>query len=306
MSKIVVTAGGYADIDVFACAVAYAELLTLEGKQATTVIPKILTASITPTVLSWGAIYETDYTPTGDETFVLVDISDPDAFAPYVVHERIAEVYDHRYGHEEYWKEKLDKDAHIEMVGACATLIFEEFEERGKFPVMSTLSAKLLLAAIVSNTLNFNATLTTGRDRSAYEKLKVGSVLAEEWVAEYFKEQEELIFSDFERWLLADTKQFTIQGKPFIIGQIELWNARPVIAERLSHIDTAYREYGDIPWVVNIVSISEGKSYLYARHPVAQVALVQALGVLFEKNIAITKELFMRKQIFKALLESRK
>jgi len=79
ITQTIVTAGAKgADIDVFACAVAYAELLRLEGHEATPVIADSFTSSVTPSILKWGAEYKTEYEPDGSENFVLVDISDPD------------------------------------------------------------------------------------------------------------------------------------------------------------------------------------------------------------------------------------
>ena len=52
MKKIVITAGEtFADIDVLACAIAYSQLLTLEGKANEVVLPGPLNSSNTPTIL---------------------------------------------------------------------------------------------------------------------------------------------------------------------------------------------------------------------------------------------------------------
>ncbi len=48
MSPIVITTGqAFADIDAVACAIAYAELLTLEGKSSEVVLPGTLNNSVT-------------------------------------------------------------------------------------------------------------------------------------------------------------------------------------------------------------------------------------------------------------------
>ena len=53
--KIVVTAGQtFNDIDVLACAIAYSELLLLEGKKSEVVLPGPLNNSVTNIIRSWG------------------------------------------------------------------------------------------------------------------------------------------------------------------------------------------------------------------------------------------------------------
>ena len=103
--------------------------------------------------------------------YVLVDISDPNHMEPFVTLENVAEVYDHHYGHEQLWKEKLPHSTYIERVGACATLIWEKFKENAFHSSISTLNANLLYTAIFANTLNFKSQVTSDRDLLASEEL---------------------------------------------------------------------------------------------------------------------------------------
>jgi inorganic pyrophosphatase/exopolyphosphatase len=113
--------------------------------------------------------------------YVVVDISDPTHFARFVIVEKVAAVYDHRWGHEVYWKEKLGKNARIEPLGTCATLIWEEFVNAGLGHGVDPLSANLLYTAILSNTLNLNARITKERDRKALVELKPYTDLPVAW-----------------------------------------------------------------------------------------------------------------------------
>src|SRR3989344_4504224 len=115
MEKIIVTTGQpFTDIDALACAIAYTELLRLEGKDAEAVLPGPLNKSITNEIKSWNL-----------------------------------------------------KFLKTEMVGACATLIWEEYVKRKKSNEISEMSGNLLSTAIISNTLNFNAMVTTDRDKKS-------------------------------------------------------------------------------------------------------------------------------------------
>ncbi len=300
--RIVVTAGeGGPDIDVLACVAAYAELLALEGKEAIPVIPGNFTSSVTPSVLKWGAKYETNYVPVGSEKFVLVDISNPERFPDFVNLDHVSEIYDHRYGHEEYWKEKLRENSHIEMVGACGTLIWEEFKKRGKSNEITLCSARLLLASIVSNTLNFKLSITTERDKTAYAELKEISDLPDNWVISYFAEQEKTLLSDFKKYLQADTVVTKAGGIDCFIGQLELWNTDKVFAIKREEIDSVMEEHEPLPWMVNIVDISKGVSYLYSKSENAKKIINDKMQLSFEDDIATTKELMLRKQLRKIL-----
>ncbi|MEK7462110.1 MAG: hypothetical protein AAB618_00860 [Patescibacteria group bacterium] len=300
--KTIVTAGAKGtDIDVFACAVAYSELLSLEGIESNTVIPGSFTSSVTPTVLDWGALYETTYTPDGNENFVLVDISDPKHFATFVAHDRISEVYDHRSGHEEFWKAKLGDQSHIEMVGSCGTLIWEEFKKRGKEHLISATSAKLLLASVVSNNLALKSPLTTDRDRVAHEELSDIAGLGEKWIYEYYLEQEKILLDNFETYVVNDTKKIETSYGDFVIAQIELWDAKSLLETRADELGNIMDAYEPTTWIVNIISVSEGVNYIYTTHPQAKEIIERALGVSFTRDVATTDSLLMRKYIIKVL-----
>lgn len=300
--RTVVTAGEKgADIDVFACAVAYSELLKLEGIDSVAVVPGSFTASITTSVLAWGANYETKYTPVGTELYVLVDISDPKHFASFVAQENIIEVYDHRYGHEDYWKEKLGSNSHIEMVGSCGTIIWEQYKKRGHGQNISGHSAKLLLASVVSNNLALKSPLATERDRSAYQELSTITGLGEEWVSEYYLEQEKILLADFETYVQNDTKKIETSYGDFIIAQIEMWDAKSLLEKKAKELSTIMSAHEPTPWMVNIISVSEGFNYIYSTHPYAKEIITKALNVTFRENVAVTDGLLMRKYLMKIL-----
>ncbi|MGB0756836.1 MAG: hypothetical protein ACPGO5_00060 [Patescibacteria group bacterium] len=300
--KTVITAGAKgADIDVLACVVAYAELLELEGHESVPVVAGEFTMSVTPKILGWGAEYTSTYTPDGTERFVLVDISDPDQFPSFVDVTRVDEVYDHRAGHEKYWEEKLGVNSHVEMVGACGTLVWEEFKKRGKSQDISSPSAKLLLASIVSNTLNFKAPLTTDRDKVAYSELSKLTGLNDDWIAEYFSDQEAILMQDFKKYLGVDTKVFKVGSDDFVIGQLELWDADKLLSEKSNLIDDVMKDYDHIPWIVNILNISKGHNYIYSKSESGKKTIAKTLNVTFDDNIAKTKELLLRKYIMKEL-----
>lgn len=304
MGRIIVTAGGMAaDVDVLACAVAYAELLRLEGKNAVAVVSPIFTASVTPTILAWGGVYETQYEPQQGDTFVIVDISDPDRIAAFVDRARIVEIYDHHFfGQEHQWYETLGEDAHIEHVGACATLIWEQVVTRGHAEALSQSSKRLLCAAIVSNSLNLTARVTAERDHVALGDLEASVGLPEDWIASYFAEQEHYLGQHLEKLLDADTKNQPLENTAVIvIGQLELWNARPFIERNREVLERTLKSRGYQQWFLSAPSVSEGINYLFTTDASTQAFLAEKLNVTFDGAIATTARLMMRKEIIPLL-----
>lgn len=100
MPKTIVTCGGgtfngFIDIDGLACAVAYAELLRLERKNAVAVLTDPLNMSVTPSLRKIAVHYTATY-EVGDE-YVIVDMSDPRVLETFIPMDRITEIYDHHF-----------------------------------------------------------------------------------------------------------------------------------------------------------------------------------------------------------------
>lgn len=308
MENIVVTAGErFTDIDALACAVAYAELLKLEGKNVEAVLPGPLNYSVTPTVRSWGLDFVAK--PTFAEyNSVLVDVSEESHFAICTQGHPIAEVYDHRHGFENIWKERLGEHSHIEFVGSCATLIWEEFKKRGYSEKISCTSARLLAYAILSNTLNFKAQVSTPRDVQALAQLQQYAMLEEGWSAEYFKEQEAVVFQDVGKAIGEDTKILDIPNLPVRItmGQLELWDGSTFISQNMETIRSVLQGFGEDHWFMSVPSISEGKNYLYTESDVVRHYLMKYIGAKFEPNAfeGYTSRLWLRKEVRAELLKS--
>ena len=241
MDNFIVTSGElFTDIDAFACTVAYTELLKLEGKNTEAILPGVLNHSITPTIRSWRLPYLTKPNFKKYKS-VVVDVSEPVHVAKCAHMESVVEIYDHRYGFEKIWHDKLGKDSHIEAVGACMTLIWEEFKKRGYADKISAKSANILLMGTISNTLDFGAQVTTDRDIVAAEELKKYVDLPKNWKDVFFIEQEAVILENVVQAIKNDTKDLEIPGLgfPVVMGQLELWNSSSFSKEHLSEIREA-------------------------------------------------------------------
>lgn len=301
---IIITAGQkYNDIDALACAIAYQELLTLQGTPAQAVLSGPLNNSVTALVKQNKLNFTAEYSSSPDDTFVLVDISNPEYVSNFVNVEQVVGVFDHHYGHEEFWEEKIGDNSKIEMIGAAATLIFEEFQNSGLLSKISKESANLLSFAIVSNTLNFTVDITDQRDKNALEELSKYTNLAADWIAQYFTEQSIETFSNPKEVLQNDTKTEQIPGldKPLVIGQLELWDGSKFLEQHKATLRSTMEEYDNPNWLVTIPSISENHNYIYCENEKLQSVLNQVFDITFTDNVGATSTIMLRKQILKAL-----
>lgn len=298
--RIITVGPAFIDIDAYACIVAYAELLELQGVKAQAVCTAPMNESITHTVRSWNAPLRTDYTPNPRDTYTVIDNSDPTYFEKFVDSSRIDEVIDHHLGFEKYWQQRIGDTAHIEFIGAACTLVYERWKAAGLLGKMSALSAQLLVCGILDNTLNFGAKVTTQRDREAYTALLQIAGLPADWPAQYFGECQEGILADPASALQTDTKtlQFKTFGRPLHVAQLAIWDIQGMLAGHQPALIAAMAAMGP-DWFVNIICISEGKSYLLTANPEVQGWLSELLEVQFAGQVATADRLWLRKEIIK-------
>lgn len=169
--KIVTSGLSFLDIDAYAGCIAYAELLNLQGHQALAFSSAIMNESISKTVRQWNAPFAQNYTPNNDDTFILMDVSEPQFIEKKADINRVEEVIDHHIGYEAFWHERIGDKANIEFIGAACTQVYELWVRAGLLDRISETSARLLICGILDNTLNFKANVSTQRDRLAYEQL---------------------------------------------------------------------------------------------------------------------------------------
>jgi inorganic pyrophosphatase len=303
--KIVTAGARYADIDAYAGCIAYAELLQKQGQAAQAVIEAPLNQSIPPLVRRWSTTLQTTYQPASDDTFILVDVSEPDYFEAFVNHDRIDEVIDHHPGLEAYWQERIGDGAILEHVGAACTQIFEKWEQAGLLDQMSQTSARLLMCGILDNTLNFGAKITTDRDHHAYAELAKIAQLSETWPADYFGACQEEIVRDLSQAIQDDAKMMNFKTFPDTIevGQLAIWDGPEVATQAFETVKRTLQS-GQPLWLMNIISIKDGRSYFITDVADVQAWLTELLDVSFDGTLATADRMWLRKEIKKADIDA--
>lgn len=300
---IVVTSGSaYLDIDAYACCIAYAELLNLQGVEARAVSSAPLNASITASVLG-GPVSLDGYVPQAGDEFVLVDVSDYHHFDLRVILDQVVEVIDHHPGYEQYWAERLGTAADIRPIGAAATMVFQRWQAAGLLPRISAQSAALLATAILDNTLNFSGQMTAKQDIEAYALLAQGANLAANWPEQYFLECQGAIEADLQAALAADLKRFnTDSNLPQVFAQMTVWDADGLLQNHRNEISCWMAGQGD-DWLLNVISIRDRQSCLLAEPAISQKKLSRLLPLNWQASMAVVKPSMLRKELLKLGLD---
>lgn len=302
--KLVTSGRSFLDIDAYAGCVAYAELLRINGTEAIAYSTAPFNESITSSLRKIEVEFSDTYPIGAQDTFVLIDVSEPDHLEKTLHIDRVEEVIDHHLGFEEFWASKQGVRADIEFIGAACTQVFERWQTSNILPLMKPEIAALLMAGILDNTLNLKAFVTTDRDRNALTSLSMIAGLSDDWAMRYFVECQESIYQNLEQALRSDSKKMTFKNLPLdqiAFGQLVVWDTREALDRQSILISTMKSMSQD--WLVNLVNVEEGCSYFISQSPETQTWLTQITGVEFVDDVGRSSRLWLRKEINKADLE---
>ena len=297
---IVLTVGkSYIDIDGYASSLAYRELLKLQGIEAKFVSNAKLNYSITNSLINLS--YHTDnYDVKDDDKFIILDLSDKDFFPNFVKEKNIVELIDHHSGYEKYWNKLLGNNSIIEEIGSVATIIVEKYIQCNLLDKMDKSIAKLLMAAILDNTLNFTAKITNERDKIAYKKLE--EITNENNFADlYFNECQDTIENKLDDCIVNDLKNIKDNKYiPKIFGQLTIFDINRIL-KREEDIKKIMNNYGN-EWIINIISLNDNMSYIICSNNIVKNNLNRLFSSKEDGNIIIVKPALLRKEIIKLSL----
>lgn len=296
--KIITSGSRYIDIDAYAGCIAYKHLLSLKGIPSKAVTTANLNESITSNLLNLDTKLDNDYIPKKEDEFIVIDVSDKNFFDDIVEESKIIEIIDHHTGFENYWKEKLEDNSKIEFIGAVVTIIFELFEKENLQDKITKDIALLMMAAILDNTLNLKAKVTTSRDVIAYKKLEKIAEISENYATEYFLECQQIIERDIKTALRNDTKIGVVSKiLPSVIAQLTVWDKNKILNNKKLIFDTL-KEYGK-DWILNLICLEEGKSYILASDKIILNDIQKLLKGKMEEEYLKCEDIWLRKEIIK-------
>lgn len=298
MSPILITAYVSPDLDGYACAVAYAELLNNQGISA---IAGIIDSAHDEVkyVLQRFNLTPAESIANDDnyKTVILVDASDIIGLEGKIRPEKVIEIIDHRQINES--DKFTNAKVQIELVGAAATLIAEKYILTNS--KISPRAAILLYSAIISNTLNFKGGVTTDRDRQAAAWLNNYISVDDNYWQELFLAKSNLSGENLEKRIESDFAWFELGGKKIGVAQLEIIGADKLINDRFEEIISVLNKIKvnlNIDHVFqNTIELAVGINYLITDDKLMQNILESALDIKFTNSVALRKTLIMRKQI---------
>lgn len=304
---ILITGYTNPDLDGTACAIAYAEYLTKTHKPAMAIVfgtPQAEAQFVLDT-FSVPQPESGEKALSAKDKIILVDASDTIGISKQIDPLQVIEIFDHRKLNE------ADKfphaTVHIELIGSCATLIAEKFAE-GTVSISKS-SAALLYSAIISNTVNFMANVTTDRDREMAAWLLTQFTLPTHYVHAMFAAKSVFdkplteIFDDY-------FATFVFGGKRVGIAQLEIVETEKFVNNRRNDIDRALtqlkKQYSLDYIFLTAINVEKGGNTFYVIDDASRELLEKTLLVSFLGNIAKRPGVMMRKTInplLKAWLE---
>jgi len=303
--RLLVTPYKNPDLDGTACAFAYAEFLTKNNKNViATVFGKphreaqyVLNKFNIPNLKNGNHIID------HVDGIIIVDASDLGGLSDKVKPDKVVEIIDHRIINQA----NLFPNAkvQIELVGSAATLIAEKYFY-SKITISQESSA-LLFSAIVSNTINFQANVTTKRDLKMANWLKTKFVLPPNYVHHMF-----LYKSQFTKPLKAtiidDFATFNFGNCNLGIGQLEIINVVDFIQRNIVEIKDVLREIKRDKSLDRIfltcIDLEKAFNQIVVIDQFTQSLLKQALRIKFVNRLATRKGILMRKEIVPLVKEA--
>lgn len=288
------------DTDGVACMLAYRELLEAQGSRRLLLLPMIFGVLNAETLRLLGhlgipppPIGTEDAFDTVDE-ICLVDTHHRAQLPPYVPIERVVDIIDHHGS-----GDIKPSGARIqnELVGAAATLLIERYQASNARP--SAKIGQLLVAAVLSNTLDLAAPTTTPRDESSIRWIGLQSASENALRKSLRQGREVLIAGETPDVLCADVKLYSsADGRSLAISQVE----GPSVAALLNRGDlhaglrTLEERSAPADVLVNLVDTGLQRSVLICSSLHVRNQLTNSFGLHFDLDgVSWTEEIFLRK-----------
>ena len=295
---VLITSYKNPDLDGIACAIAYAEFLETIGTHAMPILfgephreGKFVLEQFDISIPADGK-----FRLKKKDKIILVDASDLRGISNLIDPNQIIEIIDHRIENQAGKFPYAQKQ--IELVGSCATLIAEKFLEASIVPSRS--SAILLYSAIISNTVNFKASVTTERDKEMAKWLLRQIKLPKNYVQKMFEAKSQ-VKQNLKESLENDFATFYLNGSKLGVAQIEIIKARDFLRsneDKIINALTALKLKKRLDYIfLTIVDIDNENNIFLVIDSESEELLTISLKMKFKNRVATRKGILMRKTI---------
>ena len=225
---------------------------------------------------------------------ILVDASDLRGISPKIEPGKVVEIIDHR---------KLnDADrfpnakVQIELVGSAATLVAERFK-KSKVPI-SKQSAAILACAIISNTVNFKAGVTTNRDRAAFKWLNSKAKITSGFIHKMFAHKSRF---NLRKEFTGGFASFTFGNGRVGIAQLEIIGAERFVnnnSQKINNLLRRMKKEKNLDYAfLTCIDVEKGINVFLSIDDKTERLLSPILKLKFENGTAKRKGVIMRKEI---------
>jgi len=299
---IIVTSYENSDADGCGGALAYAELLRAQGKDARAGFYGAPSLEAQFVFREHNFEVPKFHADAGDEV-VTVDASE----SPYLKFipnfDKVIEIIDHRKNNDaETFK---NAKVQIELVGAAATLVAERFVSAGVTPTRD--SALFLYAGIISNTLNFHSTGHTDRDIKMAEWLRGIANPPTDFIHRMFSAKSDLTGPILANEMDTEMGHYDFAGTRLGFTQLEIINGDKLVADRLDEIKQELiklkASYKTDLMFLSVNDLEGDCNYFITPDEALEPVLEKLLDINFKNGLAKRPGHIMRKQIVPLLRE---
>lgn len=300
MADIIITSYRNPDLDGIACSIALAQQLQSTGQSA----QAVYTGTLGLEIKFINDFYKRlpikpdsgKYPP--DTQFILVDTADPGAINPAIPLDQVIRIFDH---HPHTFPEKFTHAlTTLEMIGSCATLIAEYFRKISYNP--GGMVAACLNSAIISNTINFQNTVTTDRDKKAASWLQQFLHLPSDFIERMFIAKSRITPANLQESIIQDFAVKEIAGFRVGLAQLEVANLDQLLNQvefQLKELLKTLKSEKNLDYILFTgIDILKGGNLFLVIDPRSEKLFSQVLNINFLQGRGSTPHILMRKQMW--------
>jgi manganese-dependent inorganic pyrophosphatase len=218
--KMIVLGHQNPDCDSVCSAIALADLFNKLGKEATPVIQGEANPEVLFLLEQAGYSVPQTCTSVAGKDIFLVDFSDWNQGTADMKEAKICGIVDHHKLGDVTTAEPLE--CWIWPVGCSATIVYNMYKFHNQ--TVEPAIAKLMMGAIISDTVNFQGPTTTDTDKAAAKELAeiAGVNDLDAFATAQFDAKSDITHVPAAELILRDQKVFEMNGDKLAIGQLEL------------------------------------------------------------------------------------
>jgi len=301
MRKILVTTYTNPDLDGCACMTAYAELLRRQGKDAVAGYFGEPQQDAKFGFEKAGQKLPDKVSGQDYDEVVLVDVSNVQRLDESIDPKKVVEIIDH---HEPDLDDFPSAKAQIEHLGAVATLVAERVKQANQLPSKEV--AKTLQLAILHGTINFQAKLSTQKDKEMFEWLSSVSLVSQEDIDKFFR-----MITTFSGTLLDflrdDFKDFDVEGVKFGIAAMLIFGLDDFLKKNKQEVLEALeilKQEKSLEYVwFGCTDLKNASSYFLVPDDKTEKSVAEGLGLSFSNHESRVSEIVLRKENLKQMTE---